>query len=279
MQNRSPEDVGQSMYDAIAQAAPFEQAQLLQQLHDLRNEQKVDMKAEYSCQVYRLGFLIYTQEKLLHAAAKQGLVEVMTLLLKWKADIEAKTWLDNKTPLMLAAEHGCTEAVRFLLANGANKDARDCNDRTALSLAAYHGEVGAIRELLSQNASVESEFLASNQKFYTDAAPLLMAIEGSMSEEKHDIGRTVKALLDGDANVHITNWNSETAYGKIVELMSKPETSYFRKAFDVINEHTRNYNEILDVCGLFSSFRNIVREYVGKPEPKAETQPKLGKGK
>ena len=53
----------------------------------------------------------------LHAAARTGDVEAMTLILDGGAEVDAKK--DCTTPLIVACEHGHVDAVRILLERGA----------------------------------------------------------------------------------------------------------------------------------------------------------------
>ena len=53
----------------------------------------------------------------LHAAARTGDVDAMTLILDGGAEVDAKK--DGTTPLIVACEHGHVDAVRILLERGA----------------------------------------------------------------------------------------------------------------------------------------------------------------
>jgi len=60
------------------------------------------------------------------------------------------------TPLFLAAGSGNTEAVRFLIRQGADVNARERFGQTPLSEAAFYGNVGVIEELLKNGADVNA---------------------------------------------------------------------------------------------------------------------------
>jgi len=47
---------------------------------------------------------------------------------------------DQRTPLLLAASRGCTNAVELLLESGANSILRDAKNRTVLHCAVGHSE-------------------------------------------------------------------------------------------------------------------------------------------
>ena len=60
------------------------------------------------------------------------------------------------TPLFLAAGEGRLEAVRFLLDQGADLNAREQNGRTAVTEAAFFGNISVIKELVLRGADVNA---------------------------------------------------------------------------------------------------------------------------
>ena len=59
-------------------------------------------------------------------------------------------------PLFLAAGKGRLDAVRYLLDEGADVNAREISGATALTEAAYSGKLDIVRELLSRDADVNA---------------------------------------------------------------------------------------------------------------------------
>jgi len=59
-------------------------------------------------------------------------------------------------PLFLAAGEGRLQAVRYLLDEGADVNAREKFGDTALSEAAYNGQLAVAKELLSRGAEVNA---------------------------------------------------------------------------------------------------------------------------
>ena len=55
-------------------------------------------------------------------------------------------------PLFLAAGEGRLDAVRYLLDQGADVNARDARGRTALTEAAFSGNASVIKELIQRGA-------------------------------------------------------------------------------------------------------------------------------
>lgn len=131
-------------------------------------EQLLQKGASVDAIVNTEGSVVYTGSRTtaLIAAAKEGYVEVVKLLLKRGADIEKRG--NGPSALSIAAEHGRADVVRLLLekdaklgdnclftaveghnaeivklflAKGANIEARDSNDSTPLSVAAGLGNL------------------------------------------------------------------------------------------------------------------------------------------
>lgn len=118
---------------------------------------------------------------LLHVAARNGNVRLLEILLKGKANPNARNRVGD-SPLMLAAYNGKQPAIDFLLAagaelnhtgwtplhyavfaeqaemvsylllKGANVDARAPNEQTALMLAAKNGNLAIVKLLLNAKA-------------------------------------------------------------------------------------------------------------------------------
>ena len=76
-------------------------------------------------------------------AAKEGNADIVLLLLKYKANVEA-TDTDKGTPLNLAAVGGHAQIVEALVQAKANVSAQDAYKRTALHWAAYRGHAESV---------------------------------------------------------------------------------------------------------------------------------------
>jgi len=88
----------------------------------------------------------------LHAAAVEGNVEIIELLLSKKAKIGAKD--DNgETPLFAAARSNCSEAVKCLVQHKANVDQKlPTNGLTAVWIAAMMGHHSSLATLIELDA-------------------------------------------------------------------------------------------------------------------------------
>jgi ankyrin repeat protein len=77
----------------------------------------------------------------LQDAAAGGNVEVVRLLLKRGAAVDARNGLTGATALMMAVEMGKGEAVKALLQAGADRGLKDDAGRGVLDRAAGNGEM------------------------------------------------------------------------------------------------------------------------------------------
>ena len=106
----------------------------------------------------------------LHAAAGNGHLEVVRLLLEAGAFCDEATKDEGATPLILAAQNGRLEVLHMLLEAGASCDKAATDDgATPLILAAANGHLEVVRLLLEAGASCD--------KAATDdgATPLILA--------------------------------------------------------------------------------------------------------
>ena len=103
----------------------------------------------------------------LHRAVGAGRVNIVKVLLKLGADVNARD-IHGSVPLHRAALVGCAPVLKELVHNGAELDARDHWGHTALCLAARCGHLDVVTELLTNGANLE----ARDTEGYT---PLILA--------------------------------------------------------------------------------------------------------
>ena len=87
-------------------------------------------------------------------AAAQGDVRSMRLLQMAGAQVNSQG--SCCTPLFLAAGEGRLDAVRYLLDQGADVNARDERGRSALTEAAFNGNASVIKELILRGAHLNA---------------------------------------------------------------------------------------------------------------------------
>lgn len=95
----------------------------------------------------------------LQLTAALGNVEMVTLLLNGKADINAGcagNLLTGQTALHLAAGQGHLKVVNLLLAHKAAVNARDSSNATPLHEAAVHGQTAVAARLLQAGATIDA---------------------------------------------------------------------------------------------------------------------------
>ncbi|MGV8124836.1 MAG: ankyrin repeat domain-containing protein [Candidatus Xenobiia bacterium LiM19] len=157
----------------------------------------------------------------LHLASREGHEGVVKVLADSGASLDCLDRL-GATPLMMASREGREGVVKILLAAGAGVNISDAQGRTALHHAAGKGQSRAAALLLQQGADPDSRDLKMLQGTGGFLAPLHIASEGSDMP-------TVKALLDGGANVEARSYYSdaplhlaaEKGSREIVELLLK----------------------------------------------------------
>ena len=150
---------------------------------------------------------------LLTAAASQGRLRAMALLLDRGADVNKKCGrgLDGATPLLMAVQHGRAEAVKLLLVRGADVNAvMDSTRRSSLFFAAYEAfDVGRperlaiLHMLLAHGADVNAASIPHEGKG-GGATPLSMAAtEGNAT--------ALVALLSAGARIDAQSVTGHTA--------------------------------------------------------------------
>jgi len=176
-------------------------------------------------------------------AAMNGHVEMVQVLLKLHADIEARNEKHN-TPLMLAAFFGRRRVVEYLLVHGANLEAKGELGFTPLTFASQEGHNDVVECLIKHGANVQAQsnvgstplgiaalrnnkdtvliLLGHNAELNARTClgntPLIFAATNGHKE-------TVEILLDAGADFSIINNEGKTA----IDCAHTPELAEFIK--------------------------------------------------
>ena len=136
----------------------------------------------------------------LHAASRMNLLEVVQLMLRRGADVNAPgPW--GRTPLLFPSEWGHLEVVRWLLEHGADVNAEDKDDGwTSLHLAAQFGYFEIVRTLLKHNPDI-------NARTNDGSTPLHLVSSSGHVE-------IVRFLLSHGADPTARDQNQQTALHK-----------------------------------------------------------------
>jgi ankyrin repeat protein len=94
------------------------------------------------------------RQKYFAAAATTGSLHRMQLLHLAGANVNDRG--NGSTPLFLAAGEGRLDAVRYLLDEGADVNARERHGNTALTEATYYGYIPIMKELLVRGADINA---------------------------------------------------------------------------------------------------------------------------
>ncbi|KAM4676664.1 cortactin-binding protein 2 [Discoglossus pictus] len=127
---------------------------------------------------------------LLHQAATQGNVTLMSMLLNEEGLDINNLCKDGHSALYSAAENGHTDCVKLLLTSGAHVDATVSNGFTALCTAAAQGHSKCTEILIAYNADINH--VGGGQ------TPLYLACKNGNYDD-------VKLLLEAEADRSITN--------------------------------------------------------------------------
>lgn len=133
----------------------------------------------------------------LHAAAHNGHLVIVKILLKAGAPLEVKDNIGKRSVLSYAAQSNFPNIIKTLLDAGAKVDSRDNMDWTPLHVATYNGYRKIVKILINAGADL-------NAIDQSGSTPLYKA-----ARRYHSI---VKILLDAGASKDIKNYDGRTPW-------------------------------------------------------------------
>jgi len=127
----------------------------------------------------------------------------------WSAMLRVHHGLLKRTVLVYAARHGNVARVRWLLARGAPRDARDVDSWTALCFSSWIGHTEVARALLEAGASVDAAmndgttplYIAS-QEGHVEVALALLAVGANVNAVRYG-GFTPLSIASSHDNIEL----------------------------------------------------------------------------
>ena len=191
-------------------------------------------------------------------AARNGNLDSVKILLRYKADIEARGTLkftdgevvDGCTPLWAAAASGHLDVVELLLERNADVDSRTLKDSTPLRAAAYDGCLDIVNCLVEHGADVNTRTKYGNTPLMTTC------YNGHVNVATY--------LVEHGANIHLQNKNGNTclhcaAIGGQVEVVSK--------LLGLGAEEKQNYQRLTPLLEASNHCKiEIVEYFIKRPE-------------
>lgn len=183
---------------------------------------------------HRIVNVKYQGKTALHAATLGCHQELVRLLLKWGANVNAKdtgrliAWLDPTTALHQASQNGNQAIVQMLLNKGADIKAKSPTGATALHMAASEGHHAVVQLLLRWGADVNAKDIRLRTALHEAALSGYQAVIQSLLARRANVNATdafgqtalhlsgsdghsqlVQLLLEGGTDVNATDiWGS-----------------------------------------------------------------------
>ena len=131
--------------------------------------------------------------------------------------------INNNIKLIRSSMFGNREAVKKLLKEGADVNAKNSDGYTALILASSNGRTEIVAMLLDAGANVNAR---TNTNYWGSTA-LIRA-----SENKHT--EIVAMLLDAGADVNATDDDGDTALMRVINCDEEDDRPWYQVEYDII---------------------------------------------
>ena len=219
---------------------------------DAHGDTALHLASKYGCNaiVKKMAQMIKNVDKLvndngntpLHSACANGQIGAVEILIKNKANIEARD-LFGATPLLIAAQHGNIEVLKFLLDLGADITAQDDEGETALHKAVFNQHLAAVIHLLEKDKSLffpRSRSLVSQVDLKRETAlhELMKKRDNGLTHNAVIQVEILKNLINAKSNLEHKNELGETVLHLISSTGSHHLLNYL---IERNNEYQKNY--------------------------------------
>lgn len=171
----------------------------------------------------------------LHVAVDCNHIQAVKNLIAYGANLNAPS-KGGYTPLMKAMKNGQFEIVDLLVNAGAYLNSKDDKDRTPLWWASYYGQAGLIPYLVQKGANVN---VKDSEHGLT---PLMVAT-------KYANAKTVEAILSADADMDATSFYGHTALH--YAIMARDKSDGIKKAKLLIQKGVDIHQSQIGVLNTF----------------------------
>jgi ankyrin repeat protein len=144
-------------------------------------------------------------------------------------------------PLNLAAKSGISEAVTMLIKKGADVNAQSRYGYKALSLACAYGNIETVKILLDHGASPFGNYPIYNEK--GDIVEERRVCFGILSASRKGTPELIQLLVDYGADIQENDLNGETLLHKASESGNHKLIDYLISSGLDVNQHTGLINE------------------------------------
>ena len=182
--------------------------------------------------------------------------------------------INNNIKLIRSSMFGNREAVKKLLKEGADVNAKNSDGYTALILASSNGRTEIVAMLLDAGANVNAR---TNTNYWGSTA-LIRA-----SENKHT--EIVSMLLDNGADVNATDDDGDTALMRVINCDEEDDRPWYQVEYDIIeivemlltagadvnvvNNNNKTALDIAEETGCTKQIKKlIIKHIVAQPIPK-----------
>lgn len=167
--------------------------------------------------------LINDSQTALHHAAARGHVDVISLLVAARANVNARSNDTSDTPLLAAVKGGHPNAVRALIDAGADTSARELT-MTPLEYAIWRADTAVVRELVKDDRTPVNARHASAKE-----SPLHGALWCKNPDYNVEL---IETLISAGASLSAVDQNGDTPLKAVERKRSAEPQPYYQGCYD-----------------------------------------------